>query len=125
MSTRVLIVDDTESLRELMCSHAARQGMDVVGEAADGLTAVGVARRTQPDAIILDIEMPVMDGLQALPGLLDAAPTTQVVVFSSRLDAGTEEAAYSRGAVGFFYKGRTHSDEVVDFVKSLFSEAGD
>ena len=122
MPTRVLIVDDTESLRELMCSHAVQRGMEVVGEAADGLQAVGVARATQPDAVILDVEMPVMDGLQALPGLLDAAPDTKVVVFSSRTDSTTEEAAYARGAAGFFYKGRAQSGEVVDFVQTLFAD---
>jgi DNA-binding NarL/FixJ family response regulator len=121
--TRVLIVDDTESLRDLMCTHVTERGMQVVGEAADGLAAVGAARATQPDAVILDVEMPVMDGLQALPGLLDAAPDAKVVVFSSRTDPGTEEAAYARGAAGFFFKGRAQSAEVVDFVRTLF--AGD
>ena len=125
MPIRVLIVDDTESLRELMCSHVCGRDMEVVGEAADGLQAVGLARETQPDAIILDVEMPVMDGLQALPGLLDAAPNTKVVVFSSRTDAATEQAAYARGAAGFFYKGRSQSGEVVDFVQTLFAGGGD
>ncbi len=123
MPTRVLIVDDTDSLRKLMCSHAVQRGMEVVGEAADGLSAVGLARETQPDAVILDVEMPVMDGLQALPGLLDAAPGTKIVVFSSRTDAATEDSAYARGAAGFFYKGRAQSGEVVDFVSTLFPDA--
>lgn len=104
-----------------MCSHVVGRGMEVAGEASDGLQAVGVARETQPDAVILDVEMPVMDGLQALPGLLDAAPGTKVVVFSSRTDAATEDAAYARGAAGFFYKGRSQSAEVVDFVQTLFA----
>ena len=121
MPTRVLIVDDTDSLRELMCTHVLSRGMEIAGEASDGLAAVGVARDTQPDAVILDVEMPVMDGLQALPGLLDAAPLAKVVVFSSRTDAETEHAAYARGAAGFFYKGRAQSGEVVDFVRTLFA----
>ena len=108
-----------------MCSHVVQRGMEVAGEAADGLQAVGVARATQPDAVILDVEMPVMDGLQALPGLLDAAPQAKIVVFSSRTDAATEEAAYARGAAGFFYKGRAQSGEVVDFIRTLFPEAAD
>ena len=124
MSIRVLIVDDTDSMRELMRSYVEAAGMDVAGEAVDGLKAVGAARSTQPDAIILDVEMPVMDGLQALPGLIDAAPHTKVVVFSSRSEAATADAARSRGAVGVFYKGQDKSREVVDYVRSLFPENG-
>lgn len=96
--------------------------MQVVGEAVDGLQAVAVARETQPDAIILDVEMPVMDGLQAMPGLVAAAPTAKIVVFSSRTEAATEESARSRGAAGVFYKGQATSSEVVGFVRSLCDE---
>ena len=96
--------------------------MDVVGEAVDGLQAVALARELQPDAIILDVEMPVMDGLQALPGLLAVAPTAKVVVFSSRTEAATERPARTRGAAGVFYKGQSKSGDVVAFVESLFAE---
>ena len=124
MSIRVLIVDDTDSMRELMRSHVVDAGMDVAGEAVDGLHAVGAARETQPDAVILDVEMPVMDGLQALPGVIAAAPNTKVVVFSSRPPAATADAARARGAVGVFYKGHDKSREVVDYVRSLFPADG-
>ena len=123
MGIRVLIVDDTDSMRELMRSHVTSSGMDVVGEAGDGRQAVTVARQTQPDAVILDVEMPVMDGLQALPALAEAAPDAKVVVFSSRSEAATARAA--RDAVGVFYKGQHSSSEVVDFVHSLFPQAAD
>ena len=124
MATRVLIVDDTDSMRELMRVHVGEHGMQVVGEAVDGLQAVELARETQPDAIILDVEMPVMDGLQALPGLVAAAPEAKIVVFSSRTPAATEHAAFSRGAAGVFYKGQSKSTEVVDFVQSVCDDNG-
>lgn len=120
MLIRVLIVDDTDSMRELMATHVEQAGMTVAALAVDGLQAVAAARELQPDAIILDVEMPVMDGLQALPGLLAAAPATKVVVFSSRPEATTEAPARARGAVEVFYKGKSPSGEVVDFVRSLF-----
>lgn len=120
MTIRVLIVDDTESMRELMRAHVNDAGMDVVAEAVDGLQAVTLARQVQPDAVILDVEMPVMDGLQALPGLIDAAPETKVVVFSSRSHAATAAAATARGAAGVFYKGQHKSRDVVDYVQRLF-----
>jgi DNA-binding NarL/FixJ family response regulator len=110
-------------MRELMRAHAGAHGMEVVGEAVDGLQAVALARQVQPDAIILDVEMPVMDGLQALPGLVAAAPDAKIVVFSSRTEAATEHAARSRGAAGVFYKGRSNSAEVVEFVRGLCGES--
>lgn len=124
MPTRVLIVDDTDSMRDLMRLHVLEQGMEVVGEAADGVQAVELARSTQPDAIILDIEMPVMDGLQALPSLVQAVPDAKIVVFSSRPEAATQQSAMERGASRVFYKGRSKSSEVVQFVRTVCRETG-
>jgi DNA-binding NarL/FixJ family response regulator len=123
---RVVIVDDTDSMRELMRAHIEQVGgMEVVGEAVDGLHAVAVVRQTQPDAVILDVEMPVMDGLQALPGLKDAAPDAKIVVFSSRLETPTETAARQRGADAFFFKGQAKSREVVDHIRQLLGDSSD
>lgn len=121
MPIRVVIVDDTDSLRELMRERVQdHERLEVVGEAVDGLHAVAVVRATQPDAVILDVEMPVMDGLQALPGLRSVAPDVKIVVFSSRVEPAAEIAAKERGAAGFFYKGQAKTDEVVAYVASLF-----
>lgn len=125
VTIRVLIVDDTASMRELMRTHVVENGMEVVGEAGDGVEAVTVALQTQPDAVILDVEMPRMDGLQALPELSAAAPSAKVVVFSSRGEAATAPRARAGGAAGVFYKGQHKSGEVVDYVQSLFSTRGD
>lgn len=119
MVNRVVIVDDTQSLRDLMRGHVEKAGMEVVGEAADGLEAVTLVRATQPDAVILDVEMPVMDGIQALPGLRDAAPDTKIVVFSSRTDPDTEASAYHRGAAAVYFKGQATSAEVADHLRRL------
>jgi two-component system, chemotaxis family, protein-glutamate methylesterase/glutaminase len=125
VTIRVLIVDDTESMRDLMREHVIDSGMQVSGEAVDGLAAVSVARATQPDAVILDVEMPVLDGLSALPRVLSAAPHAKVVVFSSRPESATADAARSGGAVGVFYKGQHKSREVVEYVRDLFDHNGD
>ena len=123
MPIRVVIVDDTDSMRELMRAHIEQtDDMEVVGEAVDGLDAVAVVRQTQPDAVILDVEMPVMDGLQALPGVRDAAPTAKIIVFSSRLETPTEAAARQRGADAVFFKGQSKSGDVVAHLRRLFSE---
>lgn len=123
MPIRVVIVDDTDSMRELMRSHIEQSGdMEIVGEAVDGLDAVAVVRRTQPDAVILDVEMPVMDGLQALPGIRAAAPSSKIIVFSSRAEQPTAAAARQRGAEAVFFKGQAKSGDVVAHLRELFTE---
>lgn len=124
MPIRVMIVDDTESLRALLRAHIdAVTGMEVIGEATDGLQAVSIASHTQPDAIILDVEMPVMDGIQALEALRAAAPDAKIVVFSSRTEATTEASAFERGGDAFFRKGETNSAEVIDHLAGMFPAA--
>ena len=120
MPIRVVIVDDTDSMRELMRAHVEQSSdMEIVGEAVDGLDAVAVVRRTQPDAVILDVEMPVMDGLQALPGIRAAVPRAKIIVFSSRLEQ-PRSAARQRGADAVFFKGQAKSGDVVAHLRELF-----
>lgn len=124
MAIRVVIVDDTESLRALLRRHVeGTADMEVVGEAANGLEAVEVTRDTDPDAVILDVEMPVMDGLEALAGLKQATPGAKIVMFSSRSEPGTRARAVAGGVDGFFRKGETKTADVVDYVLHLFDDA--
>src|SRR5215210_3212421 len=67
LAIRVLIVDDVPALRELFRLALADSRFQVVGEAGDGVEAVQLARTTRPDVILLDVSMPRMDGLQAIP----------------------------------------------------------
>src|SRR4051812_37216231 len=81
---RVLLVDDVADLRLLLASlFAARPGVQVVGEAANGEEAVALAERHQPDLVVLDLAMPVLDGVSALPLLQQASPRSRVVVLSA------------------------------------------
>ena len=74
-SHRVLVVDDAEDLRMLLRARMeTRNGLTVVGEAADGLAAVELASELQPDLVMLDLAMPRMDGLEALPLIRAAVP---------------------------------------------------
>jgi DNA-binding NarL/FixJ family response regulator len=80
---RVVLVDDTADLRQLLRIVLERTpDFEVVGEAADGREGVEVARDQQPDLVLLDITMPVMDGLEALPLIRAASPGSAVVVHS-------------------------------------------
>jgi DNA-binding NarL/FixJ family response regulator len=103
-SERVLIVDDHPLTREALGSLLHQHGFDVVGQAADGESAIEQARELQPGLVLLDLTMPDMDGLTALPRIRDAAPDCEVVVLTA---SGTEEnllAAIRAGAAGYLLK---------------------
>jgi DNA-binding NarL/FixJ family response regulator len=104
MAARILIVDDHPLTRDALASLLGAHGLDVVGCASDGVEAIGEAERLQPDLVLLDLSMPGMDGLTALPRLRHAAPRCEVVVLTA---SGTEEnllAAIRGGAAGYLLK---------------------
>jgi len=76
---RLLLVDDSADLRFLVRTAVeSRGGFEVVGEAGDGRLAIEVARETAPDVILLDLDMPSMGGLEALPLIRDASPDSKI-----------------------------------------------
>ena len=85
MATRsVLLVDDTPDVRMLVRRALERSGgLEVVAEVGDGAAAVEAARHHQPDVVLLDIAMPVMDGLEALPLIRQVAPRATVIMLSA------------------------------------------
>lgn len=109
----VLVVDDSDDLRDLICMVIDRHpgGWKVVATAADGRQAIDVARASQPDVVLLDISMPVMDGMQALPLIREAAPKALVVMLSGYPVATAGQGALNAGAHGYLEKS--------DLVKSL------
>lgn len=116
---RVLIVDDAEELREVLTLFMERaEGLEVVGEAVDGLDGVEKARDLQPDVVILDIAMPRMDGLQALPLIREASPGARVVILSGFGDSTMAEDAMRAGADHYVQKGGRLS-ELVTLVEAL------
>ena len=104
MTARILIVDDHPLTREALASLLAANGFEVVGQAAGGAEAVGLAGELRPDLIVLDLTMPDMNGLEALPRLLEAAPAAEVVVLTASEDDGTLLAAIRGGAAGYLLK---------------------
>ena len=104
MSFRILIVDDHPLTRDALASLLDQGGFEVVGEAADGAEALELARSLQPDLVLLDLSMPGLDGLSALPRLRSACGDCEVVVLTA---SGTEEnllAAIRAGAAGYLLK---------------------
>jgi DNA-binding NarL/FixJ family response regulator len=102
-SIEVVVCDDEPDLRLLLKVVLSRDPeIVIVGEAANGAEAVDIARSLQPDVLLLDIAMPMMDGLEALPLIREASPETRVVVFT-----GFERAVVPQTdqAFGFLEKG--------------------
>jgi CheY-like chemotaxis protein len=109
----VLVVDDSADLRELISMVIERHpgGWEVVATAGEGEEAVQEAKNAQPDLVLLDIAMPVMDGMQALPLIREACPKAVVVMLSGYPFATAGQGALNAGAHGYLEKS--------DLVKSL------
>ncbi len=102
----VVVIDDAEDLRLLLRTCLERSGgFSVVAEAGDGQQGVEVVAATHPDIVLLDIAMPVMDGLQALTLIRDRCPTSIVVMLSAFTeDSGLPQKALAAGACGYLHK---------------------
>ena len=103
---RVVVADDFEDMRHLVKLTLERSGrFEVVGEAANGVEAVDMAAAHEPDILLLDLSMPVLSGLEALPRIRAASPQTKVVVLSGLDRSAMETDAIEGGAVGYLEKG--------------------
>jgi DNA-binding NarL/FixJ family response regulator len=106
---RVLVCDDSDAFRALLrYTLQEDRGIEVVGEAADGMAAIEAAERLQPDVVLLDLTMPILDGMDAIPAVLERAPATQVVALSGWRAERMEQAALDQGAIAYLEK----SDDV-------------
>ena len=103
---RVLLADDTPAILRFLRFALEEDGrFEVVGEAADGAEAIQVTAAEHPDAVVLDLAMPVIDGLQAIPEIRRQSPDTKIVVLSGFLADDMEEQARAAGADGYLEKG--------------------
>jgi DNA-binding NarL/FixJ family response regulator len=119
----VLICDDVADFRQLLVAVLGRSDrIEVAGQAADGAEAVEVARATQPDVVLLDVAMPVMDGLEALPLIREAAPGTRVIMLTGFSSPELRERAADGGASGYVEKGASPG-AIVDAVLAAWSSS--
>jgi len=109
---RVLVVDDQELVRAGFRMILERGGLDVVGEAADGAEAVALAAALAPDVVLMDIRMPVLDGIEATRRIVAARPATRVVVLTTFDLDEYVLAAVRAGANGFLLKDLPPADLV-------------
>ena len=101
---RVLVADDHQALLEALVELLDLLGFEVVGAAGDGVDAVALAEELGPDVVLMDLSMPVLNGLDATRLLREDLPDTPVVVFSAFHNAELKRQALAAGAVAYLAK---------------------
>ena len=121
----VLICDDNEAVRALVGLIVENaDGLTVLGEAADGNEAIVEAARLQPDVIVLDLAMPNLSGLEAIPALRLNAPSAQIIVFSGFASGSVAEQVLALGAACYLEKG-ADPDLIVATIEQALANAAD
>jgi two-component system chemotaxis response regulator CheY len=101
---KVLVVDDELIVRKLVTQVLKSAGYEVVGEAGDGRRAVDMFRLRRPEIVTLDVQMPIMDGFEALGQILQANPKAVVVMLTNRMDKETVTKIIAAGAKDYIGK---------------------
>jgi len=114
--TRLLLVDDHKMLRDGLRRSLEDHGFDVVGEADDGQEGVRMALALHPDVVLMDVTMPVLDGVEATRQLHLISPATQVVMLTMHADGDVMARAIQAGAIGYLVKDCS-TEEVVAAVR--------
>lgn len=115
---RILLADDHQILREGIRRGLEAAGETVVGEASNGEEAVELALETTPDVILMDLSMPVLDGVEATRRITAEVPSAKVVVLTMHDDPSRTRAAIGAGAVGYLTKG-TSFTEVLETIRAV------
>jgi len=102
---RVLVVDDHASFRRSASELLAEEGFDVVGEADDGASALALAAQLVPEVVLLDVQLPDLDGFAVAERLLAGDPELKIVLVSSRGRSSYGPLIEASGACGFIAKG--------------------
>jgi two-component system, NarL family, nitrate/nitrite response regulator NarL len=119
--TTVLLVDDHEYIRQGLSSLLeAAPDIQVVATAANGIEGVAKARSHQPDIVVIDISMPLMNGIEATGQILAGCPQTRVLAVSIYPHKEYIEAALQAGASGYVLKDKI-ADELVEAIRTLSS----
>ncbi|MDP8950793.1 MAG: response regulator transcription factor [Actinomycetota bacterium] len=118
MTIRVLITDDHKVVRRGLRGFLELDPqLEVVGEASNGEEAVAMARRLEPDVVLMDLLMPVMDGIEATREIRRELPEVEVVALTSVLEDASVTGAIRAGAIGYLLK-TTDADELCEAIKA-------
>lgn len=119
MSHNILIVDDHEPMRRRIRSLLEHEKLKVCGEATNGREAIQKAKQLMPDLAILNISMPVLNGLEALPEMLQAAPGIKIVIFTIDDAEEIRRQAFRLGAHGYVVKSGPSEDLLAEVKRLL------
>jgi len=118
MPLRVLLADDHQIVRDGLKALLAREGLEVVGEAADGHEAVRLASAVSPDVVVMDLAMPLLNGLDAAREILRAAPRMGVVLLTMHAEDHQVIAAMRAGVRGYVVKTQA-AEELVRAIRDV------
>lgn len=111
MSTiRVVVADDHQQMLLHVCEFLSAHSCEVVAAVSDGQAAVDAAARLLPDVVVLDVSMPILNGLEAARQILAANPSAKIVFLTVDRDPDTRRAAFEAGVLGFVLKPRLAAD---------------
>lgn len=103
---RVLIVDDVERVRQDLCTFLTLAGdIEIIGEASNGWEAVRLAEALCPDVVLMDLEMPIMNGYEAAHRIKVMQPSCRVITLTIHADQAEQQKAFQAGADDFIAKG--------------------
>ena len=118
---RMLVVDDSVVLLKGLCAYIKTQPLfQVVGTAVDGSEALHMAELLGPDLILMDLRMPVVDGLQATAILRRRVPNIRIIIMTMEASAPAEAEARAHGAHGFVWKSQIIDDHLITEVRRAF-----
>ena len=119
----MLVVDDDHMMREMLKLILHSDDYQVLGEAANGKSAIALCANLKPGLVLLDINMPEMDGLQALEEIRKISPATKVIMVSAEATMDRVSEAIKKGAVGFVVK-PLNATSVLGKIESCFRKGG-
>lgn len=119
MKKRVLLVDDHRLVREGLRRTLEEAGFEVVGEAVNGAEGLDLAEKLRPHVVLMDVSMPVVDGITAARRMRTRAPDSRVLVLTMHADADLVEKARSAGAAGYLLKDASGEEVVAGVHRAL------
>ena len=119
---RVLLADDHQILRDGIRRGLESAGEEVVGEADNGEEALELVRSTSPDIVLMDLSMPVLDGVSATRRITEEFPEVRVVVLTMHDDPQRTRAALEAGAIGYMTKGTSFADVLDTLRRAMAGE---